>query len=405
MRSIAALSLLLVAAPHDGPDPIGSWRLSKQFADGGTLRSILGVDGRVQGEVAFVKDSDGTALFFDGKSTQVVLADDIAESEQKLPKMHMSVTAWVAINTPVQWGGILGAIQDNGGEEQGWVLGYNEHHFTFGLATKGADDGDGHMTYLAGKTRYDEGRYYHVCATYDGAVMRIYVNGKLDAESREQSGPIHYPEHAPLVLGGYRDRDEDHKLHGRVRSARVFDETAKAAAVQGMFAHSKQLTRADPHIALDPDHKWLIKPYLQWATKTGMTVRWETSRPSTSVVHWADRVTWVGPKDDRKPTFANREIQKGKHRLHEVRVDGLKPDTAYYYRVQSVDDLGRELWGEVLSFQTAPAVAEVNAAERATGQYISLAWSILTIAYTFVSVPYKCVPVTPLVASPSPCPA
>ena len=33
----------------------------------------------------------------------------------------------------------------------------------------------------------------------------------------------------------------------------------------------------------------------------------------------------------------------------------------------------------------ALALAGVDAAERATGQYISLAWSILTIAYTFVS--------------------
>merc|ERR1712185_613330 len=33
----------------------------------------------------------------------------------------------------------------------------------------------------------------------------------------------------------------------------------------------------------------------------------------------------------------------------------------------------------------ALALAVVDAAERATGQYISLAWSIFTIAYTFVS--------------------
>ena len=57
------------------------------------------------------------------------------------------------------------------------------------------------------------------------------------------------------------------------------------------------------------------------------------------------QVDFVGAKDNKKPTFANKQTQRGKHRLHEVRIDGLKPDTAYYYRVQSVDDLGRELWG------------------------------------------------------------
>ena len=383
MRSLLAVGLLLSLTPHDGPDPIGSWRLSEQFVSAGKLGSVLGVDGRLEGEVSYVEDSEGDALFFDGKTTRVVLADDFAKSEQKLPAKHMSVTAWVAINTPIEWGGILGAIQDNGGEEGGWLLGYNAHHFTFALTSKGADDGDGRMTYMTGKTRYDEGRYYHVCATYDGAVMRLYVNGKLDAESREQSGAILYPEHAPLVLGGYKDDNEDFKLHGRLRSARLFDETAKPAAVQDMFAHGKQLTQADPHVALDPNHDWLVHPYLQWATKTGMTVRWETTRPSTSIVHWGSQVDFVGAKDDRKPTFANKQVQRGRHRLHEVRIDGLKADTAYYYRVQSVDDRGRELWGDVLSFQTAPTadtpfafavISDTQGNPRVSGRVAGHAW-------------------------------
>ena len=385
MRSLLAVGLLFTLAPHDGPDPIGSWRLSKQFVSGDKLGSILGVDGRLEGQVSFVADADGEALFFDGKTTRVVLAEDFSESEQKLPEKHMSVTAWVAVNTPIEWGGILGVIQDNGQAEGGWILGYNEHHFTFAMTSEGADDGDGYMTYMSGKTRYEEGRYYHVCATYDGAVMRLYVNGKLDAESREQSGPILYPEHAPLVLGGYKDDNEDYKFHGRLRSARVFAETAKPAAVQDMFAHSAQLTAADPHVALDPNHEWLIRPYLQWATKTGMTVRWETTRPSTSVVHWGLQVDWVGPKDAREPTFANKQVQAGRHRLHEVRLDGLKADTAYYYRVQSVDDLGRELWGDVLSFQTAPSadtpfafavISDTQGNPKVSGRVAEHAWGL-----------------------------
>ena len=137
-----------------------------------------------------------------------------------------------------EWGGILGVIQDNGGAEKGWVLGYNEHHFTFALASDGADDGDGLMTYLAGKTRYDEGRFYHVCATYDGAVMRLYVNGKLDGESKAQSGTILYPDHAPLVLGGYVDDDEDHKFHGRLRRHVIYVVSRQRRSSQDCFLNS-----------------------------------------------------------------------------------------------------------------------------------------------------------------------
>lgn len=364
LRSLVAFSLLasLHDGPggglHDGPDPIGSWRLCEGQVKNGKLVSLLGVDGRIEGKARFVAGKQGGGMLFDGKTNCIVLADDFAKAQQKLPKKHMTATAWVAVNTPVQWGGVLGCVQDNGEAEAGWVLGYDQHHFTFGLASKGADDGDGKMTYLAGKTRYEVGRYYHVCGTYDGKVQRLYVNGKLDGESKVQSGRLLYAESAPLVIGAYRDRNENTLHHGRIYSVRIFDETAKPAAVKDMFTHGAALTKEQPHVVYDPELKWLVHPYLQWATTDGMTVRWESSRPSSSIVHWGTKVDFVGEKKNKKPVFASKQVTKGMHLLHEVRIVGLAANTAYYYRVESVDDQGRRLWGESLSFQTAPAAGE-----------------------------------------------
>jgi len=358
IRSCVVVSLF--ACLHDGPDPIGSWRLSKGQVKDGEVVSLLGVNGQIEGKPHFIDDKLGGGMAFDGQTNCIVLAKDFAKEKAKLklPKKLITVTAWVAVNTPVQWGGIIGVVQDNGSRETGWVLGYNEHHFTFGVASKGADDGDGKLTYLAGKTRYELGRYYHVCGTYDGEVQRVYVNGKLEAESREQSGDLLYPKSAPMVLGAYRDADENTLHHGRIHSVRIFDEVAKPKAIQDMFAHGEVLTKAQPHMVYDPEQRWLVQPYLQWATTDGMTVRWETSRPSTSVVHWAKQVQFVGEKKDRRPVFANKQAVEGRRLLHEVRISGLEPDTAYYYRVETVDDKGRKLMSGVLSFQTAPAGGE-----------------------------------------------
>lgn len=356
IRSLVVVSLF--ACLHDGPDPIGSWRLSKGQVRDGKLISLLGSDGRMEGKAHFVDDSQGGGMAFDGKSGCIVLADDFVKSKQRLPKKHMTATAWVAVNTPVEWGGFIGVVQDNGSAESGWVLGYNQHHFTFGLATKGADDGDGQMTYLASKTRYELGRYYHVCGTYDGKVQRIYVNGKLDGESEVQSGDLLYPKSAPLVIGAYRDQNENTLLHGRLHSVRIFNEAAKADAVKDMFAHGAELTKAKPHMVYDPEHRWLVRPYLQWATTDGMTVRWETSRPSTSIVHWAEKVQFVGEKGAKEPVFSSKQEVEGMRLMHEVRIDGLAANSPYYYRVETVDDQGRRLWSDVLSFQTAPAAGE-----------------------------------------------
>lgn len=386
MKYATLFALLFVLPPvHDGPDPIGSWRLSKEQVRDGKLQAMLGVAGRVEGEVEFIEDPGGTALYFDGKTTRVMLAADFAKAQQKLPKRHLTIDAWVSINTPTRWGGILSVMQDNGNAEQGWVLGYNGSNFTFGLATTGTDDGDGSMTYLAGKTKYEEGRYYHVAATYDGESQKIYVNGALDGESRTQSGDILYPKSAPFVLGGYLDKDEDVRFHGRIRSVRLFDQTAKAKVIAHSYQHNASLTKQTPYTWIDPEHRWVVEPYLQWATQDGMTVRWETSRPSSSRVEFSQHVTFQGKGAERRGMFDRERVTDGMSKLHSVRIDGLEADTAYYYRVESTDDLGRTLQSGILSFQTAcgegtpfafAVISDTQGNPKVSGAMARFAWAL-----------------------------
>lgn len=380
------VAICAMACPiHDGPDPIGSWALSSKQIKNGKLKSRLGIHGKVNGKVEFVKDALGEALLFDGKSTEIVLAEDYAKSKQKLPKRHITVDAWVAINTPTRWGGILGVIQDNGANEKGWTLGYNGQSFSFGLATVGADDGDGKMTFVTSKTKYEEGVFYHVSGTYDGEVQSLYVNGKLESESRVQSGDILYPKSAPFMLGGYRDSNERHLFHGRIRSARIFNQTAKPLGVMETFRHGQKLTAEKPHVVLNAEHEMVVHPYLQWATKDGMTVRWETTRPSNSTVLFATEVKFVGEEKQKRPTFESQKTVAKFVKMHEVRLDGLTANTPYYYQVISVDDLGRELRSPVLSFQTAPGedvpfgfaiISDTQGNPKVSGAMAKFAWAM-----------------------------
>ena len=117
----------------------------------------------------------------------------------------MTVSTWFSVEEEKEWGGIVCVCRDNGNAEKGWVVGYNQRRFYFGLATTGADDGNGKMTYLESDVRYEKGKMYHVVAIYDGSKMQLMVNGKLAGESTEQSGDILYPESTPFVLGAYKD--------------------------------------------------------------------------------------------------------------------------------------------------------------------------------------------------------
>ena len=234
---------------------------------------------------------------------------------------------------------MVGVFEDNGSSEFGWILGYNEDVFTFGLA---GQDGPGRLTYLAGKTKYELGRFYHLVAIYDGRKMQLYVNGKLDAESEEQSGPIAYPAKTPVSLGAYHDSNECIGHRGRLRQIAIYPLAAKSKWVEHDFEHLAALTErpADPiYSAL----QFAVEPYLQFGTQDGMTVMWRTSRPATTTVHYGETA---------KCTKTTRV--DGNRQLHEVRLDDLQIEHQYFYRVESkVAATDETKLSEVFTFQTA----------------------------------------------------
>ena len=75
LRSLVAFSLLssLGGGLHDGPDPIGSWRLCEGQVKNGKLVSLLGVDGRIEGKAQFVVGKQGGGMLFVALTGDVML--------------------------------------------------------------------------------------------------------------------------------------------------------------------------------------------------------------------------------------------------------------------------------------------------------------------------------------------
>ncbi len=338
--ALITLAMCQSIRAHKGPDPLGHWIGQPENVQDGQWRARIGPNGKLNIPPRFVKDPAGTALVFEGKQAQCMLAENYATTRESLPTEAMTVSAWVSVDTPRQWGGIIGTIQDNGYSEQGWVLGYDDHTFYFALATKGADDGNGQMTYLKGKTRYTPGKLYHVTAVYDGKTMELYINGKRETTSAVQSGAILYPKAAPYVIGAYRDSDEFHPHHGRIREIKLYNEAAKADWVAKEFVKDKALAEAPANLQ-EPDFKLLVAPYLQFATQTSMTVMWHTAATASSTVHY-------GPTAECK-----LRVNADKARIHEVTLTGLKPETQYFYRVESVSAKGERYESKLATFKTA----------------------------------------------------
>jgi predicted phosphodiesterase len=286
---------------------------------------------------------DGGGLVINARDDVLVVADRLADAGRALPTRALTVSAWVAIERTQRWGGIVSCVQDNGEAEKGVVLGYEDERFSFALATTGADDGDGRLTYLRGVTPLVPGRWHHVAATFDGSVMRLYVDGTLEAESREQSGAILYDPSAPFVLGSYRDANEDFPLDGRLLAARIASEAWSAARVRAAFEQRRELAALEPWT--DLEFGFLVPPYLTWPAETAMTVLFETTFPATAEVRYRRDTE----SDDEAATFRSSEAA----RLHECRLEGLEPDQKYFYRVVAAGSGDDAVDSGLLSFRTA----------------------------------------------------
>ncbi len=371
------LSLPLVLQPilvaHDGPDPVAHWQFNEFNLRGKKLQARLGPDGKFNEQPSTASDALGQSLRFNGRGIECVIADDFNDVREYLPTEAITVSAWVAIDTPIEWGGIIGTIQDNGEAETGWLLGYNNQaNFTFTLASEGVDDGDGKQTCLVGKSKFESGQLVHVTCVYDGQLMQLYVNGILDAESDQQSGKILYPDKAPWVIGAFRDDNEFNPLTGRIREIALYDIAAKPKWVAEAFGHQQQLVKL-PGQMPDGSAKFVVKPYLQYGTQTGMTVVWRNASAVDGKLHWGETIRCK----NAIPTAAPAEIQQ-------IRIDGLEPETQYFYWVESADAKGQVIESDVSTFQTASrketpfafaVISDTQENPAVSGPIAELAWA------------------------------
>jgi len=292
-------------------------------------------------DATFASEDVGYGLVCNSKVMPIAI-----ESKDNLPIQDFTVSAWVAIEEPLRWGGIIGCIQDDTDVEYGWVLGYNETQFTIGLSTVNADDGDGHLTYLdSAEHTYDFGVWHHVAATYDGKSLRLYVDGVLSNETTKQSGTILYSESSQFMLGGYVDANENHPLDGRLLTVSLDSEAATKAQVARMYEKRKELSTLPSWT--DQKLDWEVEPYLNWPTVNAMTVSFETTVPTTANLRF-----------HREDGTHKTSVDSQQKRFHQLRITNLEQNQKYFYVVDATDSSGETIESQQLSFRTAPGVED-----------------------------------------------
>lgn len=212
------------------------WQFTEDHWDEGQLRplagpvalesvSALGFDALAPGAAVFEAQAEGSQFY----ETSVPIED------LDLPRQSFTVEAWARVDEPLEWGGLFGAIQDNGSFERGWLLGFRKSRFSFAVASTETK----RITYLTDENSFESGHWYHVVGTYDGVYQRLFVDGTLVATSTQQKGGVLYPEQAHVGVGAYWDRDEKYPLTGQVEQVSLWKRALSEEEIRLRFEARK----------------------------------------------------------------------------------------------------------------------------------------------------------------------
>lgn len=325
----------LFSAASSAAQPWAAWSLASDQIKGTAVTDRAGSHpGVIHGSVRLVEDP-WPALWLDGQATTVDITNLTAAD---LPPQQIAIEAWVSVAEVKAWGGIAGCFQEGKTPDQGWTLGYNESHFRFGLAA------ERRLTWVTSASTFAKGEWYHVAATYDGQTMSLYVNGKLEGSSKEQTGPIVYPAKPFIRLGAHHQPEGWFLSQGMLHEAALYSATLSAEEVQASYARGKA--------RLPQPLVFRVPPHAEFVAPDRAIVAWETEQPGTSMLQGG-----LGSSGNL------RWRSDGPGTSHKVIWSGLEPKARYHYRIRSESATGESFVSDAFELDNALnySVAEIPA--------------------------------------------
>jgi len=230
--SIAELGQIIQAGTaHSGnlitSIPISQW----SFDDGAGCMITDSVDGN-NGSLGpicpsnlplFIAGKVNGALLFDGVDDYVV----VNNAANLNPTGAITLAAWVKWNiipsTGLSWASIINKNSDNQ---------YRLHHNTTNTSFEFAVRTTGGGKWVTSTTVPAMGVWYFVAATYDGLIMKIYVNGTLE-NSIAHSGTLSTSSSAVNI--GKRAVSNDRFFNGTIDEASIYSNALTAAEIQTLY--------------------------------------------------------------------------------------------------------------------------------------------------------------------------
>lgn len=208
-------------------DPIAFFPFESDILDYSTSGKDFD-NGTNSGAVIVDDPQRGNVMSFNGN--EMVTIQSGSETPDGLPsRKEITVSTWVKTNSVHEWGGFVGAFQDNGQEESGWVLGTRNQKFSIGLTGSNST-----INYLSDNSDFNLGEWYHVLSTYNGTTLKLYING-IEKVSTPVAGNIFYLNSGWFQIGSYKDNDEDNRHNGLLDNVTIWERALTDQEISNLY--------------------------------------------------------------------------------------------------------------------------------------------------------------------------
>jgi hypothetical protein len=211
----------------------GLWRFEE--TQGNTAYdSVGGNNGTLMNGPAWTAGRIGGAITFDGVDDYVEIPGDNLNLNSQV-----TISAWINTKSRNARQVIIGQWNYAGTSGKRSILlesrGDIEQRFAFSVSLDGTE---ATATTLYSVERFQTNTWYHIAATYDGAVMKLYINGLPD-NSDSKSGNI-FTNDSELDIGSF-DYGGDGYFYGVIDDVRIYGRVLSANEVKNLYLQVEQI--------------------------------------------------------------------------------------------------------------------------------------------------------------------